>query len=44
MLLLVIYLSFHCSTYRYRAGQEIGTIAGIAADFGQYFTKKDVEW
>uniref|UniRef100_A0A7S3GW90 Phosducin domain-containing protein n=1 Tax=Spumella elongata TaxID=89044 RepID=A0A7S3GW90_9STRA len=28
----------------YRGGETIETLAGIAADFGQYFTKADIEW
>lgn len=27
-----------------RGGETIETLAGIAADFGQYFTKEDIEW
>jgi hypothetical protein len=27
-----------------RAGQEVSTLAGIAADFGQYFKKEDIVW
>lgn len=27
-----------------RGGETIETLAGIAADFGQYFTKADIEW